>query len=389
MDGAEQESVIYLEQRTRRLNEIDENPSSTTHHDLNSFDALAVVKRSTDKKDPYYIYKIRNGLMSNETDYVFKSSRVAAQLALDMDIDGCQNPMQQENAYFDTGHSRVHGFLTICLWVVHPALAKIVNLASMEIRSESMDDVATFFTLFNLVLHEVSGDMNKIFNPCCFVCDESGANYNGVQMVFGDETANYRVKGCQWHFKNDVKKKANDLPNDIRDYFTELCEDMCKMTTVSGYQRIYKQLIDMQESCPQLECWIQYWHLCQSHVFLPFQGGGIPFVNLSEQGNSSWKPDRTLRLVHAAINDVSMMMIQDKEIILYLNNECTSLGKGPSQVSHAQRDRKEQMNAAVDFCNIINSDEGIMEQANEVQNLSYYMPRKDSGFKPPGNARME
>ena len=146
----------------------------------NSFDALAVVKRSTDKKDPYYIYKIRNGLMSNETDYVFKSLRVAAWLALDMDIDGCQNPMQQENTYFDTGHPREHGFLTICLWVVHPALAKIVNLASMEIRSKSTDDVATFFTLFNLVLHEVSGDMNKIFIPCCFVCDESSANYNGV-----------------------------------------------------------------------------------------------------------------------------------------------------------------------------------------------------------------
>lgn len=84
-----------------------------------------------------------------------------------------------------------------------------------------------------------------------------------------------------------------------------------------------------------------------------------------------------------------MMMIQDKEIILYLNNECTSLGKGPSQVSHAKKDRKEQMNAAVDFCNITNSDKGIMEQANEVQHLSYYMARKDSGFKPSGNASMK
>ena len=131
----------------------------------------------------------------------------------------------------------------------------------MEIRSESTDYVATFFILFNLVLHKVSGDMNMIFNPHCFVCDESGANYNGVQIVFGDETANYKVKGCQWHSKNDVKKKANDLPNDIKDYFTELCEDMCKMTTVSRCQSIYKQLTDIQESCPQLEYWIEYWHL--------------------------------------------------------------------------------------------------------------------------------
>ena len=72
---------------------------------MNSFDALAVVKRSMDKKDPYYIYKICNGLMTNESDYVFKSSRVAAKLALDMDIDGERNPMQEQNAYFDTAHS--------------------------------------------------------------------------------------------------------------------------------------------------------------------------------------------------------------------------------------------------------------------------------------------
>ena len=50
-----------------------------------------------DKKDPYYIYKIHNGLMTNESDYVFKSSRVSAKLALDMDIDDKRNPIQEQN----------------------------------------------------------------------------------------------------------------------------------------------------------------------------------------------------------------------------------------------------------------------------------------------------
>ena len=138
-----------------------------------------------DKHDHYYLYKIRNGLMFNETDYIFKSSQVAAQVALDMDVNGPTNLLQMKNVYFDTAHSRVHGFLTIWLWVVHPALGKIINLASMEIWSENSDDVATFFTLFNLVLCEVSGDMTKLFNPWCFVCDESGANYNGICLMFG------------------------------------------------------------------------------------------------------------------------------------------------------------------------------------------------------------
>ena len=124
----------------------------------------------------------------------------------------------------------------------------------------------------------------------------------------------------------------------------------------------------MQDSCPQLQKWIKYWHLQRSHVFLPFQGGGIPFINLSKQGNSGWKPDCTLHLVHAAINDVSLMMIQDKEIVLYLNNECTISRKGPSQVGTTERDHKQQMNAAVDFCNVINCEEDINVQADEVLN---------------------
>ena len=95
-----------------------------------------------------------------------------------MDVDGLENPTQEQSAYFDTAHSR--DFLSTCLWVVHCALSKIINLASMEIRSENTDDVATFFTLFNLVLHIVSGDKINLFNPHCFVCDKSGANYNGV-----------------------------------------------------------------------------------------------------------------------------------------------------------------------------------------------------------------
>ena len=65
-----------------------------------------------------------------------------------------------------------------------------------------------------------------------------------------------------------------------------------------------------------------------------------------------------------------MMMIQDKEIILHLNNKCTSSGKGPSQVGIAERDRKHQMTAAVDFSNSGNSEEDITQQINEALNLT-------------------
>ena len=76
-------------------------------------------------------------------------------------------------------------------------------------------------------------------------------------------------------------------------------------------------------------------------------------------------------------------MIQDKEIVLFLNNQCTSSRKGPSQVGIAERDRKQQMNLAADFCNVANSEEDITQQVNELLNPTYYMLGKESRFKSP------
>ena len=36
--------------------------------DENSFDAVAIIKRKTDEYDPYYIYRVNNGLCNNKSD---------------------------------------------------------------------------------------------------------------------------------------------------------------------------------------------------------------------------------------------------------------------------------------------------------------------------------
>ena len=50
--------------------------------DYNSFDAVAVVKKGTDRNDPNYIYRHNNGLMSNGSDYVFLCSTKMAEVAV-------------------------------------------------------------------------------------------------------------------------------------------------------------------------------------------------------------------------------------------------------------------------------------------------------------------
>ena len=81
----------------------------------------------------------------------------------------------------------------------------MIHLALMEMKSENFEDIVIF--LFNEMLEKVSGIPNYKFNPRCFLCDEAGANYKAVRIVYGDDFCKDRVHGCQFHFKQQIQKK--------------------------------------------------------------------------------------------------------------------------------------------------------------------------------------
>ena len=39
--------------------------------------------------------------------------------AIRMDVNGGEDGLQKENAYFDATHTRVHGFKSFALWLIH------------------------------------------------------------------------------------------------------------------------------------------------------------------------------------------------------------------------------------------------------------------------------
>ena len=89
-----------------------------------------------------------------------------------MDVNGGKDGLQKENAYFDATHTRVHGFKHFALWLIHGPMREMLRLASMEMRTENMNDISIFFTPFNEVLQKVSGIEGCKFNPQCFMCDK-------------------------------------------------------------------------------------------------------------------------------------------------------------------------------------------------------------------------
>ena len=55
---------------------------------INSFEAVAELKKITDRNDIFHIYKMNNAVMNDDISYVFKSSKVSARIAIEMHVDG-------------------------------------------------------------------------------------------------------------------------------------------------------------------------------------------------------------------------------------------------------------------------------------------------------------
>ena len=75
----------------------------------------------------------------------------------------------------------------------------------MEVKGETTDSVALFWTTLNKMLKEVMNNPDTYFNPYMFITDEAGANYNGILKVYGQE--GYRKsRTCIFHFKQALTK---------------------------------------------------------------------------------------------------------------------------------------------------------------------------------------
>ena len=146
-----------------------------TDKDPNSFAAVAALRQELKSFDPYLIYKLNDGTLNDEISFVFKSSKCAAQLALEMDYQDPENKscLREEPVYCDTMHSCVQNYKNITAWVKNPITRAVMRIATMEAINEDTPTMTLFFTLLNEVLQKVSGKPNYKFNPSRFYVDES------------------------------------------------------------------------------------------------------------------------------------------------------------------------------------------------------------------------
>ena len=114
----------------------------------------------------------------------------------------------------------------------------------MEIKGETADSIAIFWTTLNEMLSEVAG-RETFFNPSMFITDEAGANHNGILRVFGQAGVR-KSRTCQFHFKQSLQRMLVKFPatlNELKSEFEEMMLQLLTVSTISEFQELQSRLI--------------------------------------------------------------------------------------------------------------------------------------------------
>ena len=250
-----------------------------------SFDAVAHLKRKSDKKDKFYLYKMNKRCMNpDEPSYVFKTSKLKVK-------DKDKNPfLSNEYCHIDVKVNRCKYFPTITLSVYHPVVRKQLPLFTMECEGETAECYAKFFTLINETIEKAAP--GSVFNPLAgFMADEAGGIQEGLRSVYGVAVLERSRHVNFIIFSAPTGNELVCIVINLRNYSRTLLEAQ----TSSAYHAAVQELKDFVAKKPAkdqrgfLTTWFQWWDNRRSHVFPAFARKNAPATNLAEVIHSKWK----------------------------------------------------------------------------------------------------
>ena len=142
------------------------------------------MKTEIDIDDEFLTDRINSFKCNGESSCVLKGSRTVARKAIQMEQDGPENELQNEEFYFDTAHNWYKCFKSLALWVGHPAISKLFRLFNMKVYTVCSDNIAILWRCLNDILPTVPRISNYMFQPQRFMIDEAGANLISIKKVF-------------------------------------------------------------------------------------------------------------------------------------------------------------------------------------------------------------
>ena len=353
--------------------------------DPNSFKSIDHLRENLKEYDPFFIYKLNDGSSNDEVSYVFKSSKCAAELAIEMDCDDPDNKscLRDEPVYCDTMHSRVDRYKNVTAWVKNPITRSMMWIATMEVQNENTHTLELFFKLLNEILQKVTGNPHYKFNPYRFYVDEAGANINAISRVFGRKGLE-RILGCQWHFLRSAQSKAKFVEVTKQESFIHLARRMVLAPTRDEYEAASRCLRAICEDNNLLD-WFDWWDERRFHIVPAYRGFNLSGTNLAESGQSGMKPKtrKKMKLVDAAYKDVSAMMRQDEQYRAYIGNISKEIGRGLNIRQIEERERRSQEFRAKRYAEaLLSGDVNALTDDEDEENIPF-VPMDRARHRPP------
>ncbi|CAH3165209.1 unnamed protein product [Porites lobata] len=374
---SEVEDVAEAMLDKKKVQNIKSKVANSMHPHGHNFDAVAEIKKKTDEKDQYLVWKINNRHFNNgQQSLVFKTSREKAEICVQMDKDQSEHPLSKEFCFLDAVHSRCQGFKTLTLWVWHPTLNELVNLATMECEAESSLVIQTFWNNLNevtlILFFYFTGDDEYIFNPAGWMFDEAGGNWDAIEKVFGSKSLEQCVS-CEFHFFQCCNRQIHTNWSDKSKHtFKTLARNIFEAPTPYRYDQARKELVAFSDEKPakrgHIISWFKWWHKRRTHIFKAFKCGAplTPNVNLAEVGHSQWakKGSYRLTLAMAAEEDVAEAIMLSKKLQSYGYGTYKG-GKHRSQSDRLKANYFQQMTRAKAFGEEISA--GVVDNSLYVQ----------------------
>ena len=146
----------------------------------------------------------------------------------------------------------------------------------------------------------------------------ASANFNGIGTVFGPKEVD-KMKGCEWHFTESIRKKKAGMDLDIGSTFEKYAKAMLNSASPVSYDVAYQAMFTLLSTTPEIiSCldWLEYWHRRRGFMFRAFSSIDAPNSNLAEVVHAGWKNSAEIKLsiLAATYYDLKASLIFNQEM---------------------------------------------------------------------------
>ena len=173
--------------------------------------------------------------------------------------------------FINGNFKKVKSFATLTVSVYHSLLRKQVVLASMQCKQEDkVFFIEIFWPIFNKAYKEMHGGDKKFF-PAGWCTDMASGNFIDLVKMYGEDILE-TVKGCVFHFRGSVNRKAKLFGELKKKSVTETLS-LLTATTPEAYHAArhhFKLFLNNEAPSVDVSNWLDWWHDRRELIFCAF-----------------------------------------------------------------------------------------------------------------------